>query len=486
MAATTSLSCNGQQGLEEVKRLPESSIVEDPSPISDNAPPQIAGHKRKRRRSSSPSRNHRARLSPPEEADHRESLEVVNPEINWHCPSCGLPCWRCHSSSRVAHDRSELHEDHVSEPESMEPPSVPASAASLPPSELSVHQHSIISKSSGSKRKKCEERGFTYVGPKDAGFQSLILVPCGLVLNKHVPPELTPTQKFDCQNKFPTSRVFIHKTQAQLQDIIEDLVEYKIRGYDENTLTTLCHDSIVLRDRFIPNDVLDDTSTTIKSVRRDKWKPRRAGPPIPKGDYTYDWDLEPDSTYAVSINMFTAEDRRVLRSRNGWLADDYSACPYLTIEYKCADKSGKSSDATSQVATASMLWLYQRRQISDALGRNLDALRHYAITFVDADFTVYEARFKHGFYEVRALASGNLTRVDDLKTYIEWSNAIHAWGLGPNAISFKDDIRTLLKREKDHQSLPSPSSINSLVGPSSHGNPTPTTGTRNRILSNDA
>jgi len=345
----------------------------------------------------------------------------------------------------------------------MDPPSVPASAASIPPSVPSIHQHSIISKSSGSKRKKCEELGVTYIGPKEAGFQSHILIPCGLILNAHTPSDITPNQIFGRQQTPPSSRVFINKNETQLQDIIEDLKEYKLRGYDENTLTTICYDSIVLRDRFIANDVLDET-TTIKSVRRDKWKPRRAGPPVPKGEHVYDWDLEPDSTYAVSINMFAAEDRRILRSRSGWLAEDYSSCPYLTIEYKCAEKSGKSSDATSQIAAASMLWLYQRRQICDALGRDLDELRHYAIIFVDAEFTIYETRLKHYFYDVRALAAGNLTRANGLKEYVEWNNAIHAWGLGPNALSFKNDIRNLLKRESDRRSLPSPSSMNSLVG----------------------
>lgn len=154
--------------------------------------------------------------------------------------------------------------------------------------------------------------------------------------------------------------------------------------------------------------------------------------------------------------------------------------PLLDNRIQCADKSGKSSDAMSQVAAASMLWLYQRRQISDALHRDLDGLRQYAIIFVDAEFTVNKARFKDGFYEVRALAAGNLTQANDLDRYIEWSNTIYAWGLGPNATSSRNDIRALVKREKDRHSLPLTLSINSLPGSSAHSSsyvqPTTTAG----------
>ncbi len=442
---------------QEVKRLPESSIDEgSPSPL-DRDPPQIAG--RKRRRSQSLSDHHRKRLLPLEESDDQEFPQSLNTEDIWHCPGCGLPCWRCHSSSGATQDRLEICEDRVSEPESMEPPSVPASAASFTPSDRS--------KSSSSKRKKCEERGVIYVGPKEDGFQDLILGACGLYLETFFPSHLTPSDIFGFQSQTVTSRVFLQKDEQQLQDIREDFLEYKARRYDEHTLTTICFDTIVPRDRFIHTTFADDTFATIKSVRRDRWKPKKDGPAIPGETYTYDWDLEPDTTYAVSINMFGAEHRRALRlEKRQWLAENHSVCPYLTIEYKCSDKTGKNNDATSQVATASLLWLHQRRTLCNASKTSIDDLRHYSIRVFDAEYTIYEASFKQTRCEVRPLVEGTLTSIYGLRKYIEWSNAIHTWGLGPNATSFMEHIKKLLEPEKFIQSLPSPSSTDSTTAPS--------------------
>ncbi|MCJ1341814.1 hypothetical protein MMC09_007111, partial [Bachmanniomyces sp. S44760] len=186
------------------------------------------------------------------------------------------------------------------------------------------------------------------------------------------------------------------------------------------------------------------------------------GPPIPLSDYVYDWDLEPDSTYAVSINMFSAEVRRKLlqidarREWLGWLADHNTVCPYLTLEYKSAGKGGKQNHATYQTVAAAMLWLYQLKRIVDALDQPLDSVRHYMITIVDATYTISIAGITSAGYETATLAEGSLKKIYGLKEYIRWSNAIHAWGLGPHATSFKKNILDLLHREQDQPPLPTP------------------------------
>ena len=127
-----------------------------------------------------------------------------------------------------------------------------------------------------------------------------------------------------------------------------------------------------------------------------------------------------------------------------WVAEDGAVCPYLTIEYKCRAKNGKPSHAMYQNTAASVLWLHQRKQIRHALGLSLAGLKHFSISFVDSNYTISEACFQDGFYDVRELVQGNVTQIDDLRRYIEWSNAIHSWGLGPNASSFNDDMAALL------------------------------------------
>ena len=391
----------------------------------------LAGQKRQR--STSPEQNPRKRYSFPTQHPHSlKRIESPQIEENGHCSNCGYPCWRC-AASNAPPDPPELHENHNSEQESMEPPSTQVSASMTP---------------SSKKRKTYEANGLIYVGPKDAEFKICILIPCGMVLHKFEPMNLTPTIIFGTQPPPPPSRVFIHKTEQELRDIIEDLNEHLNRQYDEHALTMICADSIILRDRNKNNDP-DDDNELIVAERRDKWKPRKEGP-VGGGAYYYDWDLEPDATYTVSIRMFNSNERQDLKAKTceRWLAEPDSVCPYLTIEYKASEKTGKQSHAMHQSAAASMLWLHQRKQIRDALSKPLDDLQHYSIVIFDAYYTISQTRFRGVKYHYTTVATGALTKIRDLKEYIEWSNAIHTWGLGPNATSFKEDIQELLKRQQ--------------------------------------
>lgn len=442
------------QGSQTKKKPPP--ILDRPDQSPRSAPPHSLA-RQKRKRSPSPQESPRKQYSFPAECpDNLKPLEPPQPEENRHCSSCGYPCWRCNSPSAPP-DLIGLPEDQVSVRESMEPASTPASAWTTP---------------SGKKRKTWEAQGLKYVGLKDADFETCILIPCGLLRDRRGPADLTPTTVFGTQSSAPPSQVIIHKTQEELQDIIEDLKEHMERQYDEHALTMIYADSLVLRDRNKCNDLLDELEF-IRAERRDKWKPHKEGP-IPSGAYVYDWDLEPDATYTVSIRMFNANDRTHLQSKasHRWLAEPNSGCPYLTIEYKASEKTGKQSHAMRQTTAASMLWLNQRKQIRDALSLSLDDLRHYSITIFDANYSISETRFRGIQYQIRTLAGGQLTKIGDLKEYIEWSNAIHTWGLGPNATSFKKDIQELLCRERVPQPLPSPEATLSATNESV---PTPLT-----------
>lgn len=259
--------------------------------------------------------------------------------------------------------------------------------------------------------------------------------------------------------------MILSKTDNQLKAIMGDFEAYLARGYDEHTLFTICANSIIPRDEFIHTDLDDEEQTFTISVRRDKWKPMKKGPPMPReiGQSIYDWDIEPDTTYAVSIQTFESKHRKALtRKENQQLVAERGAvCPYLTIEYKCTEETGKSSDARFQVAAASILWMHQRKNIRQALGLTLTDLRYYSITIVDQTYTVWEAYFREDKHRLRNLSHGDLTTMSGLKNYVDWANAIHTWGLGENATSFKKDIETLLERPRRQQTFPTPSSTNS-------------------------
>jgi hypothetical protein len=129
-----------------------------------------------------------------------------------------------------------------------------------------------------------------------------------------------------------------------------------------------------------------------------------------------------------------------------WLAESKAACPYLTIEYKCASKTGKKFHAFNQNACASIIWLLQRRTMRHDLGLETADLRHYSIIFVDAQYEIWEARCEAETFPFAIMEFGDLRKVADVKELVKWSNAIHRWGLGPNATSFKADVLELLKR----------------------------------------
>lgn len=93
---------------------------------SNTRPRSLAGQKRQR--SPSPQGNPRKRYSFPAECPHNlKPLEPPQSEENRHCSSCGYPCWRC-GSSNAPPDLPGLPENQVSDHESMEPPSTPASS----------------------------------------------------------------------------------------------------------------------------------------------------------------------------------------------------------------------------------------------------------------------------------------------------------------------------------------------------------------------
>ncbi len=407
------------------------------SPLQDT-PPTSAN---KRHRSSSWPESVRKRPSLlPEPAPTSEPLKPLLPE----------PCWACFSPPKAPSDVASLGEE-----EDIDRLRIPSDDSSTESGTTQL----ISSISSRRKRKLCLEAGIIYVGPKDEDFEYAILLPLRVFVSTSS-ARTKPIEIFGLQSSTPDSRVILRKTENQLEVISQDFWHYEERGYDEHTLCTICVDSIVLRDPFLHTSLFGEDQNRMTSVRRDKWKPKKKGPSIPIGEYTYDWDIEPGTTYAVGIQMFDGKHRSELRMEEcqAWLAEEAAVCPYLTIEYK---KNSGYNHARYQVSAASVLWLHQRKQIRQELGLALTDLKHFSITIIDSSYTIREARFKDDLYYVHDLGRGHLTTIDGLKLYIEWSNAIHTWGLGANASSFKKDIVTLLERQCSQQPFPTPCSTHS-------------------------
>lgn len=123
-----------------------------------------------------------------------------------------------------------------------------------------------------------------------------------------MPPQILAIQPL------PKSSVIIKGDEVDQKGVITDLREFQRQQYDEFTLTTICWGSLILRDNLVEIWLVEDTDLdlTPRSIRRDKWRPGKQGPTLPISAHYYDWDIEPDTTYAVSMNMFNQEQRNKL------------------------------------------------------------------------------------------------------------------------------------------------------------------------------
>lgn len=358
------------------------------------------------------------------------SNESKQQELIPSCSVCTYPCWNCGATDGPPRSPSPISERSSV---SMD------FSASLPG----------CNSQRGKKRKI--SGGKAYVGPKDELFASEILRRCGL--KNPIYPTATMGSIFGGLQRPTESRVVIELDDQQLSAIATDVHIFETRRYDENTLAFLLVESLLKRDRFVD----PFGPQTLLSLRRDRWKIDRAGPEIPGHEYYYDWIIEPDATYMVSVNMFEPRQRERMwasAADSFLLAEPHGVCPYLTVEYKSTAKGGKAEDAVNQVTVASIIWLNQRRNIKARSGStDYGDLRHYAVIFPSNQAIILETTCSEDGYVRRELDRCFLVRPEELKRFIQWSNAIHSWGLGPNASAFREDVEKCLDRADGEKGL---------------------------------
>jgi len=455
---STRAACEPEQEEMDSQRISQAQLQTPPlisgkkRQPSPSSPPETSRKRQALSTDRSPTLKSSTLESPANKPPTPKLYKPVRSEDNWHCPNCGRRCWLCTLTPATPPEPLELgHEEELecARMASDHTPSITDTSSIAPSSKKRKKDHYAL-------------LGITLVGPRDQGFKDHILDPLGVIWAARPHSKSKPPLSLGSQ-PLPQSRVMIRSDDKDLQRITTDFGEYKARPYDEHSLSTLCWDSIMLRDTWVENAlanrtafdneekvVVKDQEPIMTTVRRDRWKPQKQGPSIPEGRFVYDWDLEPDTTYAVSIRMFNLELRKKLHldAFQPWIAEkDVAVCPYLTVEYKCAGKGGKQTEATNQAIAAAVLWLCQRKNLRNTIKKAFDGLRHFLITIVDSTYVISEARLEDNEYIMCEQVTGDLTSIDDLRLYIEWSNAIHGWGLGANASAFKEDIETLLELE---------------------------------------
>ena len=388
--------------------------------------------------------DHNIPISP--ETEPLNGILKPKPE-DYRCPRCTFPCWLCHRKGVPKRIKSETSDEKRKTSDEEE-------------SDMSEAENSnSISKSSKNKRKRTD--GLTYLGPKDNNFETCILRPIGVRIRALDTPSTSESLPDDGVPDDPSQHCQIH---LEIDDSVATRISaqfrhYHHRKYDEVALTQLMTKWLARSDDYID----PDGSMTVSSLRRDIWKPRKQGPELNPAlwtMYTYDWDIVPDITYMLTINLFKDEVREALRQPTTlhWLAaEPLGVCPYLTFELKCAEKTGKDSEAECQISVASVLWLAQWERLKHELSSNdFSDLRHYSIVVNSLDYQIWVTRLENSTYSVAKIADGSFVNPDGVKQYAKWSNAIHKWGLGTNARAFKRDVEDLWKRKSSGAGLMAP------------------------------
>jgi hypothetical protein len=346
---------------------------------------------------------------------------------DYRCPQCSFFCWLCHSAKAPgSHGIDEDDSDGYGYDYEYE-------------SDQSEEMNGNPSK----KRKRAD--GLVYIGPGEEHFEEYILAPAGVQIlagNCHIQPEDIPSD--DIQND-PSiaSRVHLNIDDNTARDIYTQLAEYHERSYLNNapTFTKLITQYLAPFDRYIN----PKGPEAFMPLWREKWRPCREGPSVSKENgFIYDWDIESDMTYMVALNLFERDFRKELRKPNhDWLlAEPAGVCPYLTFTFM-----GDRSHAKHQISAASVLWLYQRKSLKDKLNSSdFSDIRHYSIAIDPIRYQIWVTEFDGKEYSSQKIYEDSFLQPEGVLHYAKWSNAIHKWGLGPNARSFKRDVETLLRK----------------------------------------
>lgn len=157
----------------------------------------------------------------------------------------------------------------------------------------------------------------------------------------------------------------------------------------------------------------------------------------------------------VNIYMFSLEIQKKLTQSGSfpWLAASKGVSPYLSVEYKSERAGQPALVARHQIAAAAAIWLFMRKELREAISTSpcYHDIRHYGFVITASHFEVWEATIDDNQdYKVACKMEGLLSEPAHLRRFINWSNAIHMWGLGPNAESFRKDIEELIGQRENN------------------------------------
>ena len=223
-------------------------------------------------------------------------------------------------------------------------------------------------------------------------------------------------------------------------------------------------------------DILDNTKNASQRFRRAERmlefvrKPDRGieweTPPLCSSldvqEYpTYNFDVRPDCSYWVSLHAISSRYAEQVESFLH-VAQGRMICPYLTVEFKRDDNSFEK--AMEQAATFGALALYNRYRlrnlaVSDGWTHEQDCqLRHYVLTITKSRYKLWCIRpnLKDGKWngcDMKKIFVASLESERGVKSFVDWLNEVHRWGLNNHIESCERDIKSIAEKHNYRVSM---------------------------------
>lgn len=170
---------------------------------------------------------------------------------------------------------------------------------------------------------------------------------------------------------------------------------------------------------------------------------------------TYTFDVRPDCSYWLSLHAFSS---RYIEQAQTFLhvPQNRITCPYFTVEFKRDDIHMEK--AIDQAATFGALALYNRyrlrnRVFSDKWTHEQECqLRHYVLIITKSKYKFWCIRpnlQKEGKWNgcsMTMIFVALLTSKQGVRSFVDWVNEIHRWGLTNYVESCQRDIKSTVRK----------------------------------------
>ena len=308
-------------------------------------------------------------------------------------------------------------------------------------------------------------------------FRDKCLVPRGISINhKGVPPPdpfshflTTKPSSYQELDGLKESTLWLNTNLAFIESINK---EYKFMDHHqlcEAEYASFAKENLLKREprEDLSDNIVDESQRFRRAERMlefvckpdDEWEiPPFLSPPSSSENQeypTYTFDVRPDCSYWLSLHAFSS---RYIEQAQTFLhvPQNRITCPYFTIEFKRDDMGMEK--AIDQAATFGALALHNRyrlrnRVFSDKWTHEQECqLRHYVLIITKSKYKFWCIRpnlQEDGRWNgctMTMIFVALLTSKQGVRSFVDWINEIHRWGLTNHVESCQRDIKSTVRK----------------------------------------